>query len=429
MRFNPRFSSRGWGTVVLGVAATAIAIANPSREGIQTALGCSGASNEGEDWEIVESSDATETWSRDGFHYWMGVPSGWSESLPESLDDLPNTRLEVTDDDGEPIAGQLGLYKIRRRAVALTWRADAELPVGSTLHSSLALYDGDPYPKVQVLTVADSTRALELPVVHTEGWRTETWTEGADASCYTENQCGVDLHVDEVSALTWRLGWTVPTSAPWSFELVMTQGRALQAVGPDWVGHRPWASGGVGLHLAPAQEYCFKVVGTDFSTGTTLSSEEMCSPPGPAEEDVFLDESDLFSCVSPPHDESLRERWCEHNPAHEECGGSTGGSAGTSGSTNTGGSAGTPGSTDTGGSAGAPGSSNTGGSAGTSGSGGSEQPAASGGGAGVPGADDDADRLSKGGCWCSVPQATASGHSALAFVGVVLLGLRRRRAS
>lgn len=180
---------------MLGGAAAAIAFTHPSRDGIQIAAGCSGATNDDEEWVEISASGASETWSLDGFHYWVGIPAGWSEDLPESLDDLPNTRLEVVDDDGDAIAGQLGFHKIRRQAVVLTWRADSELAAGSTLRSTLVFGPDEWQTREQTLTIADAGRALEFPAVQTDTWATETWTEGPAVSCHRSDECDTSLEL------------------------------------------------------------------------------------------------------------------------------------------------------------------------------------------------------------------------------------------
>ena len=204
----------------------------------------------------------------------------------------------------------------------------------------------------------------------------------------------------------------------------MTKGRALQALGPQWVGHRSWTNGSIGLHLAPSDEYCFQLVGTDFSSGTSVRSPESCSAPGEPTDEVFLELGELLNCDAPPDDESLRDRWCEHNPEHEVCGETTasGGSSGAGGSAGAMTTGGTGSGGGSGGSVGSPGGS--GGSAGnpdsneSGGSGGSQAPTA----------EDPEARVSKGGCWCSVPRAPTGAHGASAFAALALLGLRRRTA-
>lgn len=409
---------------------------NPSGDGIQTAAGCSGASGDSDEWEQIAPSGATETWSLDGFHYWMGLPGGWREGMPQSLDDLPNTELEVTDAEGTPIPGKLGLHKIRRQAVVLTWRADAELAAGSTLHSTLVLGPEDWQTRQQTLTVANTGKALELPQIQSDSWVTETRTHGDRISCSTEAECSIPFGSEEVTALAWRLGWTAPPIAPWTFEMVMTKGRTLQSLGPEWVGHRTWSSGSMSLQLEPADEYCFQVVGTDFSTGNTVTSAETCSAAGSPEAEVFPELTQLLACDSPPSHAGLRARWCEHNPEHEDCSGSEGDTAGGAGSSggsasggNGGGSAGSPdtGNISAGGSAGSPAASvtGTGGSPDATDAGGSGGSDAD---TGTSSGEARESRISKGGCWCSMPQAPGGDHGAFAIGGLVLLGRRQRRS-
>jgi len=441
MRFDRWLRTRGWGPVALGVGAAAIVFTDASGDGIQTAAGCAGDGSNSDEWIEIQASGATDTWSLDGFHYWVGLPAGWSGGLPASLDDLPNTQVEVVDGDGDPIAGHLGFHKIRRQAVVLTWRADSELAPGSTLRSTLVFGPEEYQTREQTLTVADAGKPLEFPEVQTVDWVTETWTEGPAVDCSYSGECTEPLHEDEVSALTWRLHWTVMPTAPWSFELVMTKGNAIQALGPQWVGQRSWARGSIGLHLEPADEYCFQIVGTDFSSGSSVKSPETCSAPGTPTEDIFLDLDSLLDCDSVPEDESLAKRWCELNPEHEDCGGptQTGGTGGTGGgSSNSGGSAGTAVNTNTtSANTGSGGAVNTGGSGGgdaSGGSAGSLQTGGSGGsraagGSGVTGGEEVQEaRLSKGGCWCSVPRPPTGAHGVWSLAALALLGFRRRRA-